>query len=165
VSRIRKATVTAGFGYAQFAFAMMTGIVLVPITLHYLGTRTWGLWLASGEVLGYAAMIDLGVLGVLPWMIGEADGRRDRVEIRRLVATGLFVGALAGAGYALVAFGLWSVLPSALRLTPEDRALVGPPLTLLITVHALGYPLRVFRAVLAGLQDALFNGVRWCNPR
>jgi O-antigen/teichoic acid export membrane protein len=110
-------------------------------------------------VLGYAAMIDLGVLGVLPWMIAEADGRRDRTAIRRFVSTGLLVGALTGAGYALVAFGLWQVLPSALRLTPADRALIAPPLTLLIGVHALGYPLRVFRAVLAGLQDALFNGV------
>jgi O-antigen/teichoic acid export membrane protein len=159
MSRIRKATVTAGFGYAQFAFAIVTGLVLVPITLHYLGTRTWGLWLASGEVLGYAAMIDLGVLGVLPWMIGEADGRRDRQAIRTLVTTGMFVGVLAGVGYALVGFGLWSVLPYALGLTPDDRALIGPPLTLLIAAHAISYPLRVFRAVLAGMQDALFNGV------
>ena len=66
MSRTRKAAAIAIFGYLQFAVAIVTGVFLVPLTLHSIGARTWGVWLASGEVLGYAGMADLGVLSVLP---------------------------------------------------------------------------------------------------
>ncbi len=159
MSRIRKAALTAGFAYAHFAFAIASGLLLVPLTLRELGPRSWGLWLASGELVGYAAMVDLGVLGVLPWMLAELDGRQDRAGMRRLVGHGVIVATLVAIGYAVVALALWTVLPSALRLAPGDRALLGPPLAVLVTLTAVSYPLRVFRAVLGGLQDVHFNGV------
>ena len=65
MSRMRKAAMGAAFGYMHFGFAIVTGIFLVPLTLYALGARTWGLWLASTEVLDYAGMVDLGVLSVL----------------------------------------------------------------------------------------------------
>ena len=116
--------------------------------LDRLGARTWGLWLATGELLAYAGMVDLGVLGVLPWLLAEADGRRDRDAMRRLISNGVAVGAIIGVAYALIAFALWQVLPSALRFTAADRAAVGPPLALLVAATALTYPLRIFPATL-----------------
>ena len=158
MSRIQKAAVTAGFTYVQFGLAILTGIVLVPLTLHYLGARSWGLWLATGELLGYAGMADLGVLGVLPWMIAEADGRNDRAAMRRLIGHGVWLGGGLAAVYAGVALLLWSVLPSVLRFTEADRLLVGAPFAFLVAVNAIGHPFRVFRAAIGGLQDAFFNG-------
>lgn len=159
MSRTRRATVAAGFGYAQFGLALIIGIGLVPLMLSRLGLRTWGLWLATGELLSYAGMVDLGVLGVLPWLMAEADGRHDRGAMRRLLSNGVAVGTLIGAGYALLALVLWRVLPAALHLTPLDRAAVGPPLAILVAFTALSYPLRVFPAALLGLQDMTFYGV------
>ena len=158
MSRTRKATVAAGFGYAQFAFALTIGIVLVPLMLNRLGARTWGLWLATGELLAYAGVVDLGVLGVLPWLLAEADGRRDRAAMRRLMSNGLAAGAIIGLAYALIAIALWQVLPSVLRFTPADRAAVGGPLAIIVAATALTYPLRVFPATLMGLQDMTFSG-------
>src|SRR5207244_3293582 len=60
VSRTRRATIAATFGYAQFGLALIIGIGLVPLILSRLGMRTWGLWLATGELLSYAGMVDLG---------------------------------------------------------------------------------------------------------
>jgi hypothetical protein len=50
------------------------------------------------------------------------------------------------------------VLPTALKLTPADRALLGPPLALIVGATAVTYPLRAFRAALVGLQDVAFAG-------
>ena len=158
MTRTRRAAVRAAFGYTQYAVAILSGIVLVPLVLHRLGARQWGLWLASGELLGYAALVDLGVLGVLPWMLAESDGRKDRTAMRTLIANGLLVGAIVGVGYAVVIGALWTVLPSILRLSPADRAMIGPPLVIVIVATAIGYPCRVFSAVLAGIQDVVFNG-------
>lgn len=158
MSRIRKAAVTASFGYLQFGLALCGGLVLVPLVLGHLGARTYGLWLASGELLGYAAMVDLGVLGVLPWMLAEADGRRDRESMRALLANGLAVGVLVGAAYALLALGLWLVLPAALGLAPADRRTLAAPLALLVGATMVAYPFRVFAALLSGVQDVVFTG-------
>jgi O-antigen/teichoic acid export membrane protein len=159
MSRTRKAAVPAVFSYAQFALAIVTGIVLVPMILAHVGARAYGLWLASGEILSHAGMIDLGVLGIMPWLVAEADGARDRERMRRVLVAGVSVGAGTGLAFAAVAAVLWRLLPSMLWLTPADRALVGPPLAALAVATAVGYPLRGFQAVLAGLQDVFFNGL------
>ena len=158
MSRIRKAAVTAVFAYGQFAVAILAGIALVPLILHYVGARSWGLWLASGELLGYAGMADLGVLGVLPWMMAEADGRQDRHAMRRLVGHGAWVGLVVAVVYASLSTVLWLALPSALRFSAADRSLVGPPFAVLVAIGTISHPFRVFRATLAGLQDASFTG-------
>jgi O-antigen/teichoic acid export membrane protein len=159
MSRRKRAAVTAGFAYAQFGVAIASGILLVPLTLHRVGAVAWGLWLASGELLAHAGMIELGVLGVLPWMLAEADGRRDRVTMRRLVGNGVVVATFVGCSYvALAAIG-WTFLPRALHLTPTERMSLVGPLAIVVTANAISYPLRVFQAVLSGLQDVYFNGV------
>src|SRR5947207_11550936 len=132
MSGVQKAAAIAGFNYLQYARAIVTGFIVGPLTLKYLGARPWGLWLASGEILNYAAMVDLGVLTALPWLFAEAEGRRDREGMRRLVSLGLWLGLLVAAGYALAAVVLWRVLPSALFLTVPDRRMIAIPLTLVV---------------------------------
>lgn len=158
MSRVRKAATIAVFAYFQYAVAIVTGIFLVPLTLHALGARTWGLWLASSEVLNYAGMVDLGILGVMPWMLAAADGRRDRDELRRLVAQGLWLGSCVAVVYAVAAVTAWHVLSPRLFLSETDRALIAGPLTFVVLVNAVAYPLAVYRTLLVGLQDAFFNG-------
>lgn len=158
MTRARRAAITAGFAYAQYAMAIIPGLILVPLTWSHLGARTYGLWLTTGELLAYAAIVDPGVLGVLQWLIAEADGAGDRPAVRRLFSNGVAAGLVAGLGYVVVAAALWLVLPTALRLTPADRALLGPPLALIVVSTAVTYPLRAFRAALSGLQDVAFAG-------
>ena len=159
MSRTRKAAVMAAFGYGQFGLAMVRRHpAACQCVLSRLGTRPYGLWLASGELLGYAGMIDLGILGVLPWLLAEADGAGDRDRLRRLVVSGLAVGIAVAVGFGAVAALLWRPLPSLLWLTSDDRSLIVAPLVLVVLLTAASYPLRVFRAVLGGFQDVAFNG-------
>jgi O-antigen/teichoic acid export membrane protein len=159
MSRTRKAAVNAVFGYSQFAIAIASGIVLVPLTLHRVGATSYGLWLASGEILGHAGMVELGVLSVMPWLIAEADGKADRARMRRLVGNGVAVATFVGALYLALAIAGWMFLPGFLRLSQAERASIYGPLAILVVANAVGYPLRVFSAVVSGLQDVYFNGV------
>jgi O-antigen/teichoic acid export membrane protein len=158
MSRTARATIAAAFGYVQFGAAIVTGLWLVPFTLHHVGTRMYGYWLASGELLAYAGLSDLGVLTTLPWLIADADGRRDREELRKLVSTGAAAGAITGAGYALIVTGLWLLLPSVMHLGPSERALVQGPLVIVAISGCVAQPLRVFNTVISGLQDVKFGG-------
>jgi O-antigen/teichoic acid export membrane protein len=159
MSRVRLAALTASFSYLQYGLAIASGLILVPVTIAAVGARDYGLWLATGELLGYAGMVDLGVLGVLPWMVAEADGRRDRAKLRELVANGVVVGSVVGIGYLAVAAFLWTLLPLAVSVSPADRRNLAEPLMLLVGATAVAYPFRTFNALLTGLQDAVFNGV------
>ncbi len=158
MTRARKAAVTSAFGYLQFAAAIVLGLVVTPMVLRQVDPRAYGLWLAVGELLGYLALADIGVFAVLPWTIAEAEGRRDREEIRVFMSNGVALGvALAVVTPACVA-AVWFLAPSLLGLTPADRALIAGPLTILVVATIVGAPLAVFNAVLLGLQDVTFVG-------
>ncbi len=156
MSRTHRASIAAVFAYLQFGLSIVVGVALVPFVLHRVGERLYGYWLASGEVLAYAAMADFGVMGVVPWMIAEADGRRDRVEIRRLISTAMCSAVVVAAAYAVLVTVLWRV--AQVKLDPADRIAIVGPLTLIATVTAVVMPFRVFGSVLTGLQDVRFYG-------
>jgi O-antigen/teichoic acid export membrane protein len=159
MSRTARATTSAIFGYMRFAIAIATGLWLVPFTLRHVGPRLYGFWLASGELLAYAALTEFGVLVTVPWIIAEADGAGDRARMRSTVTTGVAAALVSSAGYAVVVSGLIASLPLLVHLDGfEQQAVLGPVLIVAaggIFVH----PLRVFYSVLTGLQDVRFNGV------
>jgi O-antigen/teichoic acid export membrane protein len=158
VSRTRRAGIAASFGYLQFGLALASGILVVPFVLSRVGTEAYGVWLGFGELVAYSAMADLGVLGVLPWLVAEADGRGDRAHMRALVSAGLAAASLAAVVFAVLALGLLAVAPGLTGVSPEQRAVVVGPLMLLVAGMAAAYPVRVFHAVLVGLQDVAFVG-------
>jgi len=158
MTRARKAVVTSAFGYLQFGAAIVLGLVVTPMVLQQVDPRAYGLWLAVGELLGYLALADIGVFAVLPWTIAEAEGRRDREEIRVFMTNGVALGvALAAVTPASIA-AVWFLAPSVLGLTAADRALVGGPLTILVVASVVSAPLAAFNAALIGLQDVTFVG-------
>lgn len=158
MSRTRRASIAAGFAYLQFGLSIAVGIALVPFVLDRVGARLYGYWLASGEVLAYAAMADFGVLGVVPWLVAQADGRGDRAAIRRTLSTAACAGVVVSVLYALVVLVLWRVGPAVLSLAPADRMAVAGPLATIAVITAVVLPLRVASAALVGLQDVRFHG-------
>lgn len=159
MSRTRKAGIIATFSYLQFALAFVSGIVLLPFILGRIGTESYGLWLACGELLAYSAMVDLGVLGVLPWLIAEKDGQGDRQAMRDLISNGVAVACLISLLYFLVALMVWQFASRIVDLTEAQRQTLSGPLMLVVVGTAIAFPLRTFYTVLLGLQDAVFTGV------
>jgi O-antigen/teichoic acid export membrane protein len=158
MSRTKRASIAASFAYLQFALAIVVGVALVPFVLHRVGERLYGYWLASGEVLAYAAMADLGVMGVVPWLVAEADGRGDRRAIQRIMSTAVCAALFVSAAYAGLVAILWRFAPAILSLAPADRAAIAGPLTIIAAVTAVVLPLRIAGSTLVGLQDVKFYG-------
>lgn len=158
MSRTARAGIAAGFGYLQFGLALASGILVVPFVLARVGSEAYGVWLGFGELVAYSAMADLGVLGVLPWLVAEADGRGDREEMRTLVSAGVVAAVLAAVAFAVLALGLLALAPGITGVSPAQRAQVIGPLMLMVAGMAAAYPVRVFHALLIGLQDVAFVG-------
>ena len=159
MSRTVRASIAAGFSYVQVGISVIASLWLVPFTLERIGARAYGLWLASGELLAYAGLAELGMLVTLPWLIAQADGQGDRARIRQLVSTGAAAACLSALVYVALALVLWTQLPRVIQLDAAERAGVQGPLLVVAIGGCLAHPLRAFNAVLAGLQDVRFNGV------
>ena len=159
MSRTRVAAMGAVFQYTQFALALVSGFILFPLTIRYLGAYDNGLWLITGELAGYLLIGDLGVFAVLPWLVAAKDGAGDRVGIARHLADALTVGVVVGAGFVAVGAGIWWVDLTMLGVKPADWEKVRGPLTFVIVSLGVGFPLRAFMALLGGLQDVTFVGL------
>lgn len=159
MSRTARATTSALFGYLKFAIAIATGLWLVPFTLHHVGPRMYGYWLASGELVAYASLTEFGVLVTVPWLVAEADGRGDRDALRTLVTRALAAALVSAAGYVVIASALIAALPHVMHLDAVDRAPVIGSVAIVALAGFLVYPLRVFYCLLIGLQDVAFYGM------
>ncbi|HWZ89482.1 MAG TPA: hypothetical protein VNW92_11550, partial [Polyangiaceae bacterium] len=101
---------------------MVLGLIVTRTVLHILGRDTWGLWAASGALLSYAGLADLGVLRILQWVIADADGRKDHDRIRASLSAALPFACFTGLAYVGVALLLWHFYPSILNLSPHDQS-------------------------------------------
>jgi len=158
VGRRRNTVVTALFTYGQSTIGMVLGLLVTRAVLHILGKDTWGLWAASGALLSYAGLADLGVLNILQWTIADADGRKDHARIRAALSSALPFACLTGCAYAIIACSLWHFYPSLLHVSAHDQSLLRGPVFAVVILTALTFPLRLFSALLTGLQDATFLG-------
>lgn len=158
MSRRTNALVAAGFNYGQTVLAVLIGFLVTRFVVQNLGTELYGLWLATGALLGYATLADLGTFAVMPWLFAEADSKKDTARMRSLMVHGLIAGVVSGALYMVVALVLWISFPALLHLNAADRDMLAGPLGVMVLGIAVGYPLRLFSTLCAGLQDFKYMG-------
>ena len=160
VSRSRSFLGGALFAYIYQASLMLVALWLTPFYIHTLGQRDYGIWLVGLQVLNFLLLCDFGIIVVTPRDIAHAcgveqaepgSGTVESGEVARVVGQTLKV--------VLVQTGLVAVAAAALFLLRpvHDVALRGP-IGIILAVFVLSYPLRMFPAVLQGLQDLKFLG-------
>ena len=153
VSRSRQFLSGLTLNYGYQALLMVAGIWLTPFFLGRIGQSSYGLWLIGAQLLSYLTLTDFGVVALLPLETAYATGRSgpgklDEVteivgQTARLVLYQLPV-------VAAVAFAMWLTIP------PEWSNLRGP-LAVVLIGFTVAFPLRLFPALLVGLQDLSFT--------
>jgi O-antigen/teichoic acid export membrane protein len=152
-SRLRRFVGGLGLGYIHTIVTIIVGLWLTPYVLRHLGSHDYGLWLLGAQVLVYLALMDLGIVQLVPRDVAIAAGRAngDSSELQ----------AIVGQTARLV---LWQVPPVALIgslvvvFLPAEWAPLRWPLAFVIVAFVVSFPLRMFNAVLQGLQDLAFLG-------
>ena len=143
-----------GLGCLHTAAAALVGLWLTPFLLHSLGSHDYGLWLLGTQVVFYLGLMDLGVVAVMPREVASASGlpASHRAQaITSLIGQTATIVVWQLPGVALVGCAVvW--------LLPPDWAPLRGPLGTVVLVFVLTFPLRIFTAVLQGLQDLAFVG-------
>ena len=153
MSRTRRFLGGAGFGYANQLMVTVAGLWLTPLLLSRVGQQDYGLWLVGTQLLAYLMLADFGVVALLPRETAFATGRASAGgaggELPRLVGQTARLVLWQTPLVAAAAFALWAWMPAEwepLRL----------PLGIVLVSYVIAFPLRVFGAVLQGLQDLKF---------
>jgi len=141
-------------GYVNQAAVTIAGLWLTPFLLSRLGPSDYGLWLTASQLLTYLALLDLGVIALLPREVAYATGRAggiDQADLQHVIGRTVRLVCCQLPVVAIAAGGLWALLP------PEWNEL-SRPLAVILTAFVVTFPLRLFQALLQGLQDLAFVG-------
>jgi hypothetical protein len=153
MGRTRRFISGVSLGYAGQVLTIVVGLWLTPFLLGRIGAHDYGLWLVALQVLAYVALLDVGVVALLPRETAFATGRRaltgDGRELPALVGETARLVLWQTPAAAVVALAVWLSIPT------EWDALRAP-LGVALAAFVVLFPLRVFQAVLQGLQDFAF---------
>lgn len=110
-----------GGNYLLNILLVVQGLVLLPLYLKYLGDRLYGFWLASGGILAWMSVMDLGIASLVLQRCAAAYGRRDLAMVGRYWRGGVLLVTLVALLVLGVAFVLASWVPVWLRVDAEWR--------------------------------------------
>lgn len=153
MSRTSRVLAGVSLGYAHLGLSTLFGLWFTPFLLRHVGRSDFGLWSAGMPILTYVGLVDFGVLTIFQRDVAFATGKTegDPRELAALVGTTLRLvllqmpALLAGVAIA------WVFLPrswSALHV----------PLGITLGCLVIAFPLRIYHALLMGLQDLRFLG-------
>ena len=154
--RHRRALLASVSSIAARATSMGASLITIPLTLHYLGTERFGLWMTISSIVAMASFADFGIGNGVLNTVAEACGRDDVDGIRRAISSGVTI--LAGIGAALLAAFLliypfihWANLFRV--VSAQGRAEAGPAIFAFALCFALNIPLDIVQRVQMGLQE------------
>src|SRR5262245_5684777 len=103
----RKATlVNLFFQYSAVAITLIHGLVFVPMYIHFLGKSLYGAWLASGDIVYWAAVAQAGATYLLAQRTAHLFAQKSLRELGEAVGSGLVILAVLSSVGAGIALGL-----------------------------------------------------------
>jgi O-antigen/teichoic acid export membrane protein len=140
-------------GYANTAIVLIQGLLMVPLYLEFLGPRTYGLWLASGGMLGMLWMMNFGVGSMVTQRVAHAHGQKDFAKVKAYFFNGIVVYLFIGLSYGIagVAISMW--LPEVLSI--EDKEAQVLTQSFLVAVAAM--TLAIINECLRSLGQAVLR--------
>jgi len=144
------------------AITAVTTLISVPLTIHYLGTERYGMWMTISSVIAMLAFADLGMGNGLVNSIADAYGRDDRAAAGRYVSSGFFlllgvsvlIVVLFSMGYGFVAWSRVFNVTSELAVREA-----GPAMAVFVLCFSLNIPLGVVERVQLGYQEGFVSSI------
>jgi len=160
--RYRRIALSTVSSLVAKGIAAMAIFVAVPLSIKYLGTERFGLWMTISSTIAMLGFGDFGIgLGLLN-AVAEADGRQDREEARRSVSSGFFllllVGVALGASFVMAGpFVDWGRLFNVSSSRAVSEA--GGAVAAFVACFLVNVPLWVVIRVQMGYQEGYVNSL------
>lgn len=163
--RHRRALLSALASMAAKVLSVLTALISVPLTLHYLGAERYGMWLTMSSLVAMLAFADLGVGNGLLNAVADANGKDDKTQIRAYVSSGFL--ALSGvAFFILIGFAAiyplveWPAVFNVKSIAASEES--GPALAVFVICFAIAIPMSIVQRVQMGLQRGFLASLWQC---
>ena len=160
--RIRRASLSAATSAAAKGIALVTTAISVPLTLGYLGSDRFGVWMTLSALIALLGFADLGIGNSLLNGVARALGREDWTLIRANISSGIVMLIAVAVGFGLLFATVYGFIPWG-RLfgvaSPAALNEAGPAAAVLIVCFLVGIPAGAFQQVRVGLQQGYINSI------
>ncbi len=154
--RYRRALLTTLASGLAKVISVLTNLVSVPLTLHYLGTERFGLWITIGSFISFLGFSDLGIGNGLLNGISKSHGKGEDTLARQYVSSAFFsltalaimVGAIFAGAYNFVPWQSFFHLRSWKAI---DEA--GPAVAVSLACFLMNVPAGVVTRIQSGYQE------------
>lgn len=120
----KRATILLAAGsYINTAIVMVQGLLLVPLYLYYIGAHTYGLWLASGGIIGMLALVNFGISSLFVQRIASAYAKKDTALAGSYFINGVLIYVCICILYTTVGWILSFWLIDILSIDPHEKIL------------------------------------------
>jgi O-antigen/teichoic acid export membrane protein len=155
MSRTERFVSGISLAYASQVLTALVGLWLTPFLLFRIGQHDYGLWLVGTQIMFYLGLLDLGVVALLPRETAFATGRAKSIgeasDLPLIIGQTVRMVILQMPLVACAALIAWLLMPVAWQGLRN-------PIGVILLAFVLTFPLRIFGAVLQGLQDFSFLG-------
>ena len=136
--------------------SMGAALITIPLTLHYLGTERFGLWMTISAIVALAPFADFGIGNGVVNTVAAAHGRDDNAAIRRAISSGFAILTAIAATLALIFLVTYRLIDWSRLLhvsTPLAHAEAAPAVLAFALCILLNIPLDVVQRTQFGLQE------------
>ncbi|MEO8392616.1 MAG: oligosaccharide flippase family protein, partial [Chloroflexota bacterium] len=142
--------------------SLIITIVTTPITLKYLGTERYAMWVTLSSITALLAFADLGIGNGLINSISAANGQDDREAAQKslsnaflmLTALALLIGIVLVAVYPIVP---WDKIYNVTSTLAKSEA--APVTAIFIACFLINMPLGIVQKALMGYQETYIDNV------
>ena len=154
--RYRRAALTSIASACARAVSLGTMLIAVPLTVRYLGTERYALWMTISSVVAMMGFADFGIGNGLLNAISATHGREDRTVAARFVSSAFFMLGAIGLLLLLITVFGYRIVPWASVFNLRSQLAIreaGPACAVFIAIFALNLPLGVVQRVQMGYQE------------
>ena len=120
-SRTNAAFIQLFFGNIGIVVAAISGIFMVPFYLGAVSQRLFGLWIATGGIIGWLSLLDLGIAAVVGQRIANALALKDKKAIGSYYLSGIILQAIVAVFTVSLGFILSPLIPLAFSVSEDER--------------------------------------------
>ena len=159
-SRKKTVKILAIGNYSVMVIDIIQGLAFVPLYLHYLGDRLYGLWLGTGGIIAVLAFLDMGIATVVIQRVSREYGKKNLNGISTYFFSGLLINAFFMLILLIVGFIISNYLGSFFKqMTPEETVVLVFAFKVALVALILGLMNNLVEGTLNAIQKPLFGKI------
>jgi O-antigen/teichoic acid export membrane protein len=158
-SLARYRAILLGGSLAGFSkmISLLSVAITVPLTIRYLGSERYGMWMTISSLLAVLAFADFGIGNGLVSSIASSAGKDDTVSMARLVSSAFYMLVGISILIALLFAVAYPLVPwdKVFAVSGEDAAReAGPSVLAFMLCFVVGLPFTIVQRLQMGLQES-----------